>query len=179
MTMYRVAFNRDAKVAHIIGQGAELPEGAEDLGQFNASAVAPNPTDASIQHIHGMLYRAGVSDPSQITVTHEPVTDVIERRDQSTATEMGGSMAEVVVPATLELAVGEAVDILNGKPGKGTKFASADESIAKVSSKGTVTGVAAGGTTVTVTNEKDGSANEVVITVSEAAAPEGGEGNDS
>lgn len=171
MTMYRVAFDEGNAIAHIIGENASLPEGTREIGQFNATAVSPNPTDASIQHIHGMLYRAGVSDPTKITVKNEPIGEVIERREQPTATEMGEQLAQNVPPATAEIGVDESADLIDGSA-KGYTFTISDEEVLKLDKRnGKITGLKPGTAIVTMTNG-EGTATEVTVTVREPAAPE-------
>lgn len=185
MTIYKVAYNAEAKVARIIGQDSTLAEGFELIGEFKATAVSPNPTDASTQHIHNMLYRAGVTDPSSITIEREPVTEVAAHQELTPATETGQRIEETLPrePELLSLTVGESVDLVAGST-KGLTFdvdtEGADDGVVKLDKRNAkVTALAAGTTTVTMTNEKEGTADKVVITVREAAAPSGAEGSQS
>jgi hypothetical protein len=175
MSVYKVAFNEETKVATIFGVDGKLPEGSKEIGEFNSTATMPNPTDASIQHIHAMLYRAGVTNPQEVTVEREPVTEVIERQGLVPATETGETMAASITPTEHELAVGETIDIVDGSTKgytfdivEGADLVKLDKRNAEVTAQGP------GTARIKVANEKEGIANEVVITVREADAPEGG-----
>ena len=70
--------------------------------------------------------------------------------------------APVVTPSDVTIAVGETKDLTVDQTG--CDFKSDDDSIASVSKDGTITGVSAGKTTITVTN-KDGKSTTVTVTV--------------
>ena len=70
--------------------------------------------------------------------------------------------APVVTPSDVTIAVGETKDLTVDQTG--CDFKSDDDSIASVSKDGTITGVSAGKTTITVTN-KDGKSTTVKVTV--------------
>ena len=70
--------------------------------------------------------------------------------------------APVVTPSDVTVAVGETKDLTVDQTG--CDFKSDDDSIASVSKDGTITGVSAGKTTITVTN-KDGKSTTVTVTV--------------
>ena len=73
--------------------------------------------------------------------------------------------APVVTPSDVTIAVGETKDLTVDQTG--CDFKSDDDSIASVSKDGTITGVSAGKTTITVTN-KDGKSTTVTVTVTAA-----------
>mgnify|MGYP005749930623 FL=1 len=73
--------------------------------------------------------------------------------------------APVVTPSDVTVAVGETKDLTVDQTG--CDFKSDDDSIASVSKDGTITGVSAGKTTITVTN-KDGKSTTVTVTVTAA-----------
>ena len=73
--------------------------------------------------------------------------------------------APVVTPSEVTVKVGETKDLTVDQTG--CDFKSDDDSIASVSKDGTITGVSAGKTTITVTN-KDGKSTTVTVTVTAA-----------
>ncbi len=168
MTQYRVAYNADTQVATITLPEHDLPDGSEDVGQLNISSVSPNPTDASTQHITTMLQRKGYSsfDHLTITVDHESVASVIEQKDLPTSAENGEALADAIIPGTLEVPVGETVDLFEGKKNN-SEVTSGDDEIVKVTKNGSVKGLKAGAARLTVTT-KAGVSNDVVVTVVEA-----------
>jgi hypothetical protein len=189
MTHYAVAFNRETKVATILNEGSPAPDGSEMVGRFNASAVSPNPTDASTQHVLNMLYRHGIEDTTGVTVVRGEPGDVLTEADAGVMSTgnanldpPGGSGEgtepgkETAQPQTSELAVGDFIDLVDGTT-KGMEFDVSDEEIVKLDKRnGKVSALKAGTATVTV-KDKDGNTNQVVITVREPAAPAGETGS--
>ncbi len=164
MTQYRVAFNDDTKVATILEMDGALPEGSAEVGLFNATAVSPNPTDASIQHILTLLQRHG-KDTTGVTVQREPLAEVVENSDALPIEENMKPIADAVPDKNHDIGIDENVTLLEGS-NKGYTFVSSDESIVKVSKTGKATGVAAGTANVNM-KDADGNTNQVVITVRE------------
>jgi hypothetical protein len=165
MTKYRVAFNDETKVATILEMDGDLPEGSADVGEFNASAVSPNPTDSSIQHILTLLQRHG-KDTTGVTVVRQPVTEVVDNSDAPPIEENMKAIADAVPEKNRDIGVDEDVTLLDGSS-KGHTFTSSDDSIVKVSKSGKATGLKAGTATVDV-KDAEGNTNQIVITVREA-----------
>lgn len=185
MFKYQVAYNEGAKTARILPVDGELPEGFSKVGEFESTTSGPNPTDVSIQHIHNLLYRAGVTDPNQVTIERAPVTEAVEAQEVDQAEEMQEEIADQVIPDNIVLAVGESTDLIAGSTRSYTfdvQTEGTDNEVVKLDRRNAkVTALAVGTAKITVT--KDGNANEVVITVHEpeapAAAEEQGNGPDA
>jgi hypothetical protein len=179
MFKYKVAYNEGAKTARILPADGELPEGYVEAGEFESTTSGPNPTDVSIQQIHNLLYRAGIQNPGQVTVERAPISEAIEAQEVDQAEEIQTGIADQVIPENIVLTVGESTDLVNGSTRSYTFEVDTngdDGDVVKLDKRNAkVTALAAGTAKITVT--KDGNANEVVITVREAAAPEGAEGN--
>lgn len=173
MTQYTIGYDAASQEATILLPGHELPKGAADVGVLDISSVGPNPTDLSTQHITTMLQRKGFTDLDHLTVrvSREPVKDVIEQDEMNPGSSNGEGLENAVLPKTLSLTVGSKHDLVEGST-TGFKFATSDDSVVKVGRGGNLTALKAGSATVTVTN-KAGLANDVVITVAEAAPSTG------
>jgi hypothetical protein len=169
MTQYRIAFNPETQVAHILLPGHDLPDGSDEVGEFNASATGPTPTDASMQHVTTMLQRKGYTNLDRLTieVMREPVVEVIEQEDLPGGNENGEGLETAIIPTEMSIGVGESRKLTETKV-TGRTFTSSDEDVVKVSKAGELKGLKAGSATITV-NSKNGTPNEVLVTVGEAA----------
>ena len=98
--------------------------------------------------VAGPDYDGGFVGPLSVNITVKPSTITLGKTE-------------------IELEVGKTEKI--DAQGEGLTFKSADEKIAKVSEDGTVTGVAAGSTTITIT-DKYGNTKTVKVTVKEKSA---------
>lgn len=131
-----------------------LPEGVE------AENVSITVADDSILDIEDGKMTAKAAGETQVTITADDVSKTITVKILKAPDALNAEDISVKVgkTASIEVAVGDA------EIGKEFKYEVADQTVATVSEDGVVTGVAAGETTITVTNEL-GQTCEVKVTV--------------
>ena len=131
-----------------------LPEGVE------AENVSITVADDSILDIEDGKMTAKAAGETQVTITADDVSKTITVKVLKAPDALNAEDISVKVgkTASIEVAVGDA------EIGKAFQYEAADQAVATVSEDGVVTGVAAGETTITVSNEL-GQSCEVKVTV--------------
>lgn len=152
MATYQIHYDPEARIAHVVADGGDIPPDTVEIGEFE---YEPGDINTFFHHVRDALYHrkadgtAGFwpqneTDMQRITIEGEVVAEVIAVTGVTLLPETAEVDEGLTVQLTATVAPADATD-------KTVTFESANEATATVDEDGLVTGVAAGVVIITVT----------------------------